>query len=216
MGPMGTSVRLLVGLAWQLVGLGLGSRILGLDNRPLRGRPHPASSLGSGAAMILGVDPSTAFCGWALVRSATEYVGSGVIDCRTRGKCSACGHRLAGKNTRAQALAQLGEAFDALLSSYPTITMIAMESAYVGAYASGVIAVSEARGVVAGAAARHGHQVVSVEPSRHKLCSAGSGRATKEETAIAVGKIYGVTTDRYDESDALSIAYWAAVTKGVQ
>lgn len=169
---------------------------------------------------VLGIDPGTSLCGWALIVSVPPplivdgpRVAIGVINCRASVPvaCGECGRpRKRERVGRAAALAELERQLElVVIATAPTL--VACESAYVGAHASAVIAVSEARGVVAAVAARHKLVVASVAPSKHKKCATGSGRASKGDVAAALAEIYGTPGSPacYDETDALSIAHWA-------
>ena len=178
---------------------------------------------------ILAIDPGTTHCGWAITRLAT-ILASGVIDPRkiplvcgclvvasdgARGgsACTACGNRLPRrtKASRAQALAQLRRELDKVIAMHrPTVVLC--ETAYLGAHASAVIGVSEARGVVSAAASARGLEVVDVSAGEHKKTLTGHGHASKDLTRATVNgslpRASSKVITSYDEADACSIAWW--------
>jgi Holliday junction resolvasome RuvABC endonuclease subunit len=178
---------------------------------------------------ILAIDPGTTHCGWAVTRASIIFA-SGVIDPRkiplvcgcgveaanvARGgsACSVCGNRLPrrSKASRAQALVQLRRELDKVIALHQP-TVVLCESAHLGAHASAVIGVSEARGVVSAAASVRGLEMVSMTPGEHKKTTTGHGHASKDATRAAVNgslpRASSKVVASYDEADACSIAWW--------
>jgi len=148
-------------------------------------------------SVCLGIDPGTQIMGWAFVGfdgDKFELLESGVI--KPRGKLP--------RTTRNMLIAKtLNQIFN---KRQPTF--IALEKAFKGKHATGVIGPAESRGVVMALAAIYGADLEDYEASKIKKAVTGNGKAGKESVARAV-QTYLRLEDipvHDDETDAMAIA----------
>lgn len=146
------------------------------------------------AVRVLGVDPGTLVLGWGVVDargSRLERVASGILRCQ---------------GARADRLAAIYEALRELCERHQP-TMLSLEQTFVGDNVQSAFRLGEARGAVMVAASRAGIGVAEYSPAQIKLAVAGSGRATKAQMQLMVGRLLGMAEVlAADEADALGAA----------
>ena len=143
---------------------------------------------------VLGVDPGTVCTGWGVVEERAHrvrYVESGVV--RPRGN-------------RPDRLAAICSALDELCQRFLPDAVV-IEQTFVGDNIQTAFRLGEARGAVMVAAARAARTVVEYSPAEIKVAVTGSGRATKVQMQMMVGRLLTLTTALVaDEADALGAA----------
>jgi crossover junction endodeoxyribonuclease RuvC len=143
---------------------------------------------------VLGVDPGTVVLGWGVVDALGSRLGrvaSGVLRCR---------------GARADRLAAICDAMLELCERYRP-AMVSLEQTFVGDNVQSAFRLGEARGAVMVAASRAGIGVAEYSPAQIKLAVAGSGRATKTQMQLMVGRLLAVSEGlAADEADALGAA----------
>jgi crossover junction endodeoxyribonuclease RuvC len=146
--------------------------------------------------LVLGLDPGLALTGWALVEG-----GGGRL--RLRG--SGCLTTQAQQSEPQRLLALAQQAEELLAMSDPEV--VAVEKLFFQRNVSTAMAVSQARGVLLCAAARHGLQVAEYTPGEVKRAVTGSGSADKRQVARMVQLILGakVPTTPDDVTDACAV-----------
>lgn len=160
------------------------------------GRPGAASPLlnAATARRVLGVDPGTAVLGWGIVDGGArtvEHVASGVV--RTRG-------------TRAERLAEICDVLGDVCARFGPVAL-SLEQTFVGDNVQSAFRLGEARGAVMVAACRARLEVAEYSPAQIKVAVAGSGRASKAQMQLMVGRLLGVAQAfAADEADALGAA----------
>jgi crossover junction endodeoxyribonuclease RuvC len=142
----------------------------------------------------LGIDPGTIVLGWGIVEGggyAIDHVASGVI--RMRG-------------ARAERLAEICDVVtDVCVRFEPLI--LSLEQTFVGDNVQSAFRLGEARGAVMVAACRARLEVAEYSPAQIKVAVAGSGRATKAQMQLMVGRLLRVGKAlAADEADALGAA----------
>lgn len=146
------------------------------------------------AVRVLGVDPGTVALGWGVVdvRGATlTRVASGVLRC---------------KGERADRLARICDTLQELCERFRPLAL-SLEQTFVGANVQSAFRLGEARGAVMVAASRAGLGVSEYSPAQIKLAVAGSGRASKAQMQLMVGRLLAVSDAlASDEADALGAA----------
>lgn len=146
------------------------------------------------ARRVLGVDPGTVCTGWGVVEQSAQrvrYVESGVV--RPRGP-------------RPERLAAICSALDGLCQRFAPDAVI-IEQTFVGDNIQTAFRLGEARGAVMVAAARAARPVVEYSPAEIKVAITGSGRATKPQMQMMVGRLLSLTDALLaDEADALGAA----------
>lgn len=146
------------------------------------------------AVRVLGVDPGTVALGWGIVdvRGASlSRVASGVLRC---------------KGERADRLASICETLQELCERFRPLA-VSLEQTFVGANVQSAFRLGEARGAVMVAASRAGVGVIEYSPAQIKLAVAGSGRASKAQMQLMVGRLLAVSDAlASDEADALGAA----------
>ena len=113
-----------------------------------------------------------------------------------------------GSGAMSQRLRQLYEGVQGVLSTYQP-QQAAIEQVYVNVNAQSTLLLGQARGAILCSLASGGLDVSEYSPASIKQMVAGSGRASKEELQMMVGKILGVnlqTVSALDASDALACA----------
>ncbi|HET9594885.1 MAG TPA: crossover junction endodeoxyribonuclease RuvC [Anaeromyxobacteraceae bacterium] len=143
---------------------------------------------------VLGIDPGTRRCGYAVVdRRGTRLVriASGVL--------------AVGDGPMAE---RLGTLLDALLrlADGAGVEAVAVETAYCGRSARSALALGLARGVALAAAARAGRPVYEYAPAEVKRAFTGSGRAEKAQMVSTARMLFGLSPRLPDEADALAVA----------
>jgi len=155
----------------------------------------PASSGGStGTLRVLGVDPGTVILGWGIVEArghAICRVASGVV-------------RAAGP--RAERLALIYVELCAICERFLPAAL-SLEQTFVGDNVQSAFRLGEARGAVMVAASLARLAVAEYSPAEIKVAVAGSGRASKAQMQLMVGRLLGVAEPlAADEADALGAA----------
>lgn len=142
--------------------------------------------------LVLGIDPSTASTGWALVEAEgamIRVVESGTISPKA-------------EDLPARLL-EVYEFVDGILEKYP-VDAVSCEGQFMGKNAQTLAALSCVRGVVMLASEKRGVPVYIYPPSRIKLLVAGKGNAGKKEVMASVAAATGFAASTYDESDAIA------------
>lgn len=123
--------------------------------------------------LVLGIDPGSIRCGWALVQpgegNTPRLVGAGVW-------------HLGEREAVPTRLARLRERLDALLAEFRP-EALCLEQAFVERNVRSALVLGQARGVVLAGCALAGLSVDEIPPSTAKQLVAGSGRASKEAVA---------------------------------
>jgi crossover junction endodeoxyribonuclease RuvC len=156
----------------------------------------PARAARSTAAplRILGVDPGTVLLGWGVIESAAgrvQRVASGTLRCQ---------------GARADRLAAICDAMQALCEQHRPHAL-SLEQTFVGDNVQSAFRLGEARGAVMVAASRARLAVAEYSPAQIKVAVAGSGRASKQQMQLMVGRLLAVVEAlAEDEADALGAA----------
>jgi crossover junction endodeoxyribonuclease RuvC len=120
-----------------------------------------------------------------------EHVASGVI--RARG-------------TRAERLAEICDVIADVCARFEPF-ILSLEQSFVGDNVQSAFRLGEARGAVMVAACRARLAVAEYSPAQIKVAVAGSGRASKAQMQLMVGRLLGVGKAlAADEADALGAA----------
>lgn len=156
---------------------------------------------------ILGIDPGTATCGWAVIDDEPnrladrdyDDLGGGII--RT------------GYGNMASKLSILRRDLETIYMEYRPVH-IAVEGGYVGPQnAQTALAIGYARGIALLLSGDHDIPLDLYPPAKVKKAVTQSGKAEKDAVQIAVHAILGVTTRTYDESDAYAVAICHSKTR---
>ncbi len=146
------------------------------------------------AVIVLGVDPGSRRCGYAVVIRAGARLSrleSGVL--------------VLGERPMPERLALLLEGLAAVLARR-SVDAVAVETAFCGLSPRSALALGQARGVALAAAARAGVPVFEYAPAEVKRAFTGSGRAEKAQMIRTARTLFGVAARLPDEADALAIA----------
>lgn len=164
-----------------------------MNRRAAIGNGESAGALPA-AVRVLGVDPGTVALGWGVVDvrgTRLQRVASGVLRC---------------KGVRADRLALICDTMFELCEQFRP-TALSLEQTFVGDNVQSAFRLGEARGAIMVAASRAGLGVIEYTPSQIKLAVAGSGRATKAQMQLMVGRLLAVADAlATDEADALGAA----------
>jgi crossover junction endodeoxyribonuclease RuvC len=148
------------------------------------------------ALRILGIDPGTVRCGWAVIDKAGNrlaHVESGVIQPPV-------------KAPMAQRLMHIHRELSEVIGRNGP-TECAIESVFYGLNAQTAIKLGQARGSAMVAAAGMGLDVFEYEASLVKQRATGRGNASKEQVRSMVALMFRLSDDMIlDRSDALAIA----------
>jgi crossover junction endodeoxyribonuclease RuvC len=143
---------------------------------------------------ILGVDPGTIVLGWGVIESAAgrvQRIASGTLRCQ---------------GARADRLAAICDAMQALCEEHRPHAL-SLEQTFVGDNVQSAFRLGEARGAVMVAASRARLTVAEYSPAQIKVAVAGSGRASKPQMQLMVGRLLAVAEAlAEDEADALGAA----------
>ena len=143
---------------------------------------------------ILGVDPGTIVLGWGVI----ESVGG-----RVRRVASGT---LRGRGARADRLAAICDAMQVVCEQHRP-DALSLEQTFVGDNVQSAFRLGEARGAVMVAASRARLAVAEYSPAQIKVAVAGSGRASKHQMQVMVGRLLTVAEGlAEDEADALGAA----------
>lgn len=150
-----------------------------------------------GTTRILGIDPGSRVCGYALVDadSAGEcrYVECGVI-------------RVNAKHSLEDRLGEIGRDLQEIITEFRP-QVVAVEDVFHGRNARSVHTLAHARGVVFAVAGKEGLRVCSYPPAVVKKRVTGYGRAPKEQVVRMVQVLVGLNKPpRPDAADALAVA----------
>lgn len=150
-----------------------------------------------GGTVVLGVDPGSHRCGWAVVRG-----GPGAYSALDYGCLTPPAHCPAGERME-YIHSQLGE----IIAKYQP-TELSIEKLFFNRNVTSCILVAEARGVVMLAAQQAGLSIHEYMPADIKKALTGTGRATKAEVTLMVMAYLGLTEKPKpdDTADALGIA----------
>ena len=153
---------------------------------------------------VLGIDPGTRCCGYALVDSQgshTRLVDLGVI----RPPSGSIAMRLHHVGQSISSIIEKGEPDAA-----------AVETSYWGRGAQSSLKIGQVRGVILAAVAAAGIEPVELAPAEVKKAVTGRGQAHKEQVEFMVKRILGLKGDigPSDASDALALAIAALHRSG--
>ena len=152
---------------------------------------------------VLGIDPGTAACGYAIVHQSD-------------GRLRALGHgcwRTGARERPERRLKTIFEGVQGLVEQYAP-DAVALEESFVGADARIALSVGQARGAVLVASALAGVECAEYAPARVKQAVCGYGRAEKTQVARMVQTILGLRTPPSSNhaSDALAVAICHALS----
>jgi crossover junction endodeoxyribonuclease RuvC len=147
---------------------------------------------------ILGIDPGSLRCGYALL----EDLGGRVPLVREVGVWV-----LGSGKPLPERLVALQRGLDALLERHSP-DVLSLEAMFLHKNVNSALVLGHARGVVMARCASHGVTVFEYSPSSVKQSVAGSGRASKESVADMVRRQLALQElpDSADATDALAIA----------
>jgi len=146
---------------------------------------------------VLGIDPGTAACGYAIVHESA-------------GRLRALDHGWfktpAGERPELR-LKTIFERVQGLVADFEP-DAVAMEESFVGADARTALSVGQARGVVLVASALAGVECAEYAPARVKQAVCGYGRAEKAQVQRMVAAILGLKAvpQPHHAADALAVA----------
>ena len=146
---------------------------------------------------VLGIDPGTAACGFAIVHEN----GS-----RLRAVEFGCWHTPARQRPELRLLT-IYDGVAGLIEDFGPDAVV-LEESFVGADARTALSVGQARGVVLVAAASSGIECAEYPPSRVKQAVCGYGRAEKAQVQRMVATILGLKKPPtpHHAADALAVA----------
>jgi crossover junction endodeoxyribonuclease RuvC len=146
---------------------------------------------------VLGIDPGTADCGFAIVHES---------DGRLRAIVHGCWHTPARERPELR-LKTIFEGVTGLVEQHAP-DAVALEESFVGADARTALSVGQARGAVLVASALAGVECAEYAPSRVKQSVCGYGRAEKAQVARMVRTILSLRElpASTHASDALAVA----------
>jgi crossover junction endodeoxyribonuclease RuvC len=143
---------------------------------------------------VIGIDPGTVALGWGVVElrgAALAHVASGVI--RANGR-------------RPARLAAIHAELCVICARYVP-AVLSLEQTFVGDNVQSAFRLGEARGAVMVAASQARLAVAEYSPAEIKVAVAGSGRASKAQMQMMVGRLLGIVEAlAADEADALGAA----------
>jgi crossover junction endodeoxyribonuclease RuvC len=146
---------------------------------------------------VLGIDPGTAACGFAIVHES----GS-----RLKAVEFGCWHTPAHQRPE-QRLLTIYDGVAGLIEEFGPDAVV-LEESFVGADARIALSVGQARGAVLVAAASSGIECAEYAPSRVKQAVCGYGRAEKAQVQRMVAAILGLkkAPTPHHAADALAVA----------
>lgn len=152
----------------------------------------------SDAKTILGIDPGSNVMGYGLIRvenNKTEVIALGVI---TQGKFA----------THYDKLQHIFKRVLAIIDEYKP-DEVALEAPFYGKNVQSMLKLGRAQGVAMAAALYRNLPIAEYEPLKVKQAITGMGRASKEQVAYFLQKIYGLTElpKELDATDALAVAF---------
>ncbi len=146
---------------------------------------------------ILGVDPGSRVCGYAVVEtdgsSQCHYVECGVLTAKERDPME---HRLG----------EISRSLTEVVAELQPV-VIAVEDVFTHANPRSALALAQARGAVLAVAGLAGLRVFSYAPAVVKKTVTGRGAASKDQVARMVQVLVGLSKPpRSDAADALAVA----------
>jgi crossover junction endodeoxyribonuclease RuvC len=146
---------------------------------------------------VLGIDPGTAACGYAIIHEK---------DGRLREVEHGCWRTPAGRQPELR-LKTIFDGVAALIEQFEPDAVV-LEESFVGADARTALSVGQARGAVLVAAACAGVACAEYAPTRVKQAVCGYGRAEKAQVQRMVMAILGLRTvpTPHHAADALAVA----------
>ena len=146
---------------------------------------------------VLGIDPGTAACGYAIVLRSDGHIR------RLTGGC----WRTSPRDRPAARLKTIFDGVRELVAEHEP-DAVALEESYVGADPRIALSVGQARGAALVAAADAGVECTEYAPAFVKLAVCGYGRADKSQMGRMVRMLLALDAepDTSHESDALAVA----------
>jgi len=146
---------------------------------------------------ILGVDPGSRVCGYAVVdkdvTGECRYVECGVL-------------KLDPTQSLEIRLSEIGRELEEIIAEFQP-QVVAVEDVFHGRNARSAQTLAHARGVVLAVAGKQGLRVFSYPPAVVKKRVTGHGRASKGQIALMVQALVGLASPpRPDAADALAVA----------
>lgn len=147
--------------------------------------------------MIMGIDPGSRYCGYALIQTSRSKVLAAGCDVFDVTRESTLGARLA---------LLYSHLIDILVEYKPDC--VAIETMFFQKHIKSIFTLGHARGVLLLAFAQKGIPVIEYSPREVKKAVVGNGNATKEQVRFMIQKIYHLQEKelRDDAFDALAIA----------
>ena len=150
--------------------------------------------------LIMGIDPSTNFMGYAILKTTgknckPELVVSGVVDMK----------KMTDPYLKLQRVFQ--RTLQVIDSYHPD--ELAIEAQFYGKNIQSMLKLGRAQGVAIAAALQRNIPIFEYAPKKIKMSITGTGEASKEQIAILLGKFMNMPTtiSTLDETDAIAIAY---------
>lgn len=146
---------------------------------------------------VLGLDPGTRICGYGVIDWDQRTGGMQLVECGTLEP---------GAGGVVARLAVLRDDAAALVREFRP-DEAALELAHVRFNMQTALRIAEARGVLIGVLSAAKVPFEQYQPSSIKLSAAGSGKASKEQVAVAVGRVLHLSGNPpLDATDALATA----------
>lgn len=147
---------------------------------------------------ILGIDPGTGRCGWAVISSQHSAVDCKLVDCDVI--------ETPAKTPLPDRLQIIFEKISDLIKKHKVTEMAIEELFFVKNIKTG-ISVSHARGVIMLAGKINNLKISEYKPNEIKLAIAGYGHATKEQMMKMLPlHLKGCKLEQDDAADAVAIA----------
>ncbi|MFH1262878.1 MAG: crossover junction endodeoxyribonuclease RuvC [Pseudomonadota bacterium] len=150
-------------------------------------------------AIVLGIDPGSHITGFGVITqvgSRLIHLTSGVLKAPSKGPFE---RRL---------LAIHDQLSKVIRETSPTA--VAVEAVFFAKNVRSVVSLAHARGVALLVAAQHGIPVYEYSPMEVKRAVVGYGRASKEQTAEMIGRLFRIPREEnetiHDRTDALAVA----------
>lgn len=155
--------------------------------------------------IILGIDPGSNVMGYGLLKVSdgkTAIITMGII---TPGKF----------NTHYQKLKYIFDRVMQVIEEYKPDEM-ALEAPFFGKNVQSMLKLGRAQGVAMSAALYHNLPIFEYEPLKVKQAITGMGRASKEQVAYFLQKMYGLADlpKEMDATDAVAVAFCHHLQKG--
>lgn len=156
------------------------------------------------AQIILGIDPGSNFMGYGVIRvegKNTSIVSMGVL---APGKFK----------THYEKLKYLFDRVMQVIEQYQPDEM-ALEAPFFGKNVQSMLKLGRAQGVAMSAALYHNLPIFEYAPLKVKQSITGMGRASKEQVAYFLQKMYGLTEvpTELDATDAIAVAVCHVIQK---